>query len=398
MSAEQDDVARQYPLTGIRVLDLSRVFAGPVAGRTLADLGADVVKVEPPEGDVTRLWGRKRGGLSSYFTQQNAGKRNISVDLNHPDGPRIVTEMAAAADVLIENFRPGVMKRFGLDWASLSQRNPRLIMLSISGFGQEGPESQRAAYASIVHGEMGVVARQPALGTPVPNDLSFSAADVLSGLHGIIGVLAALRLRDATGHGQHIDLAMVDAMAFSDDCVVFDLDGIQAERINGEVWDAVGGPVIIAGGFKWLWHTLSKTHAFADPAPSDADLETKVALRREFVSSYFLGVPDRTALIAALDAANLAWGNIRGGRDVFASPTIRHRASVVELDDRSGGTRTVFNSPYRFSHAASGVHAPASHRGEHNRSALDDWLDAEVVTRLAQSAAFKRDAQTDALR
>ena len=172
------DARAAGPLAGLRVLDLSRVFAGPVAGRILSDLGADVVKVEPPDGDVSRNWGRKIAGLSTYFVQQNVGKRNICVDLNHPVGVAIVQELATKADIVIENFRPGVLASFGLDWAGLSVINPRLLMLSISGFGQEGPESRRAAYASIAHAEMGLIARGPELDGAGMHDVTFSAADV----------------------------------------------------------------------------------------------------------------------------------------------------------------------------------------------------------------------------
>ncbi len=362
------------PLAGIKVLDLSRVFAGPVAGRVLADLGADVVKVEPPDGDVSRNWGRKIAGLSTYFVQQNVGKRNISVDLNHPDGQAIIKDLAAQADIVIENFRPGVLAAFGLDWAGLSAINPRLLMLSISGFGQNGPESRRAAYASIAHAEMGLIARGPELGSQDLQDLTFSAADVLSGLHGVIGIMAALRSRDATGKGQHLDIAMVDAIGFSDDAIIFNLDGRRAQATNGEVWDAVGGPVVLAGGFQWVWSQLSRVVGVPDPAGPDADLPTKIELRREATRNFFMNQPDRAALIAALDKANLAWGDVKGGRDIFESPTIQSRGSVVKVDDRDGGERPVFRSPYRFSELESGVAGPPRHRGEDNVGVLMDWL------------------------
>src|SRR5205085_5578572 len=131
----------ERPLDGVRVLDLSRVLSGPFAGRLLSDLGADVVKVEPPEGDPTRWWGEVRHGLSGYYTQQNAGKRNVCIDLKAEGGPELARRLAAVADVVIENFRPGVLDRLGLGWAALSRDNPRLVMLSITGFGQAGPES-----------------------------------------------------------------------------------------------------------------------------------------------------------------------------------------------------------------------------------------------------------------
>ena len=362
------------PLAGLKVLDLSRVFAGPVAGRVLADLGADVVKVEPPDGDVSRNWGRKIAGLSTYFVQQNVGKRNICVDLNHPDGRAVITDLAAQADIVIENFRPGVLKAFGLDWAGLSAVNPRLLMLSISGFGQDGPESRRAAYASIAHAEMGLIARGPELGGQGLHDVTFSAADVTSGLHGVIGIMAALRSRDTTGRGQHLDIAMVDAIGFSDDAIIFNLDDRRAVATNGEVWDAVGGPVCLAGGFRWVWSQLSRVVGVADPASPDADLETKIELRREATRNFFLNQPDRPTLIAALDKANLAWGDVRNRSGIFASPTIQARGSVVKVDDRAGGERPVFQSPYRFSQLESGVAGPPRHRGEDNVGVLMDWL------------------------
>ena len=148
-----------YPLAGLKVLDFSRVLAGPFAGRMLSDLGADVVKVEPPDGDVTRQWGKVIAGLPGYYFQQNAGKRNISIDLRAPGARELVLGLVRHADVLIENYRPDVMPRLGLGWDALSAANPRLVMLSISGFGQGGPESHRAAYAPIVHAEMGLMER-----------------------------------------------------------------------------------------------------------------------------------------------------------------------------------------------------------------------------------------------
>ena len=381
------------PLAGIKVLDLSRVFAGPVAGRVLADLGADVVKVEPPDGDVSRNWGRKIAGLSTYFVQQNVGKRNICVDLNHEDGRAVILELAAQADIVIENFRPGVLAAFGLDWAGLSAVNPRLLMLSISGFGQNGPESRRAAYASIAHAEMGLIARGPELGGQGLHDLTFSAADVTSGLHGVIGILAALRSRDTTGVGQHLDIAMVDAIGFSDDAIIFNLDDRRAVATNGEVWHAVGGPVVLAGGFRWVWSRVNRILGLADPSPEDADLETKVKLRHDATTEFFLSFPDRAALVAAFDRANLAWGDVRNRSGIFDSPTIRARNSVVAVDDRAGATRPVFQSPYRFSELDSGVTGEPRHMGEDNVGVLMDWLslDEAQATARASSGALLTD-------
>ena len=364
------------PLAGIRVLDMARVFAGPVAGRVLSDLGADVVKVEPPEGDVTRLWGRKTAGLSTYFTQQNCGKQNISIDLRAPGGPELVRELAAAADIVIENFRPGIMARYGIDWEALSTIKPSLIMLSISGFGQDSPESQRAAYAAIVHGEVGLV---PVTGVDEPRDLSFSAGDVLSGMHGVVGLLAALRVRDQTGIGQHVDLAMMDAMAFSSDHIAASLDNRLPEPRGGEVYDAFGGPIMITGGLRWLWHTMSKTHGLIDPTPKDGPVEAKIESRHRVITGFLCGLPDRDSVYRALDDAGLAWGDIRELGEVLESPTIVHRNTVATIDDRDGGTRRIIRTPYRMSHSDTSDPGIAAFQGEHNHDVLATWLDKSLT-------------------
>ena len=382
------------PLEGVKVLDLSRVFAGPVAGRVLSDLGADVVKVEPPEGDITRLWGSKAAGLSTYFTQQNCGKRNISVDLRTPGGPELVADLAAEADVLIENFRPGVMKKYGLDWDAVSTRNPSLVMLSISGFGQDGPDAGRAAYAAVVHAETGLIEHEL---RDDPLDVSFSAADVLSGMHGVIGVMAALRVKDMTGVGQHVDVAMVDAMAFSSDKIVASLDGRLHEQQNGEVWETASGPVVIPGGLKWVWHQMSEVHGLTDPTPKDGELAVKLASRRRIVTDFLCSLPNRDAVVGALDAAGLAWGEIREMSSVLEAPTIEHRETVAHIDDRVGGTRPVVKTPYKMSVSNTRTVGPASYRGEHNTEVMADWLqvDRGTVKRLEEDSVLLQDEWAD---
>ena len=376
-TAENESGPGALPLAGVRVLDVSRVFAGPVAGRVLSDLGADVVKVEPPEGDITRLWGHKAAGLSTYFVQQNAGKRNISIDLRQPGGPELVADLAAEADILVENFRPGGMAKYGLDWETLKVRNPGLIMLSISGFGQDGPDAGRAAYAAVVHAETGLVEHSR---RDDPLDLTFSAADVLSGMHGVIGVMAALRVKDLTGVGQHIDVAMVDAMTFSSDRIVASLDGRMHDQQNGEVWETAAGPVVIPGGLKWVWHQMSEVHGLIDPTPKDAELAEKLASRRRIVTDYFRSLPDRDSVVAVLDEAGLAWGEVREMGAVIDAPTIKHRETVAQVDDRAGSTRPIIRSPYKMSVSDTREVGPPSFRGEHNHEVLADWLNADAAT------------------
>lgn len=356
----------------------------------MADLGAEVVKVEPPEGDVTRLWGRKIGGLSTYFTQQNLGKRGICIDLRAEGGPELVADLAEQADIVIENFRPGIMAKFGIDWAALSARKPDLIMLSISGFGQTGPESQRAAYASVVHAETGLIEH-----TNVENaiDVSFSAGDVVSGMHGVIGVLAALRVRDASGIGQHIDMAMMDAMAFSMDTIQNSLDDRFNEKRGGEVWETASGPISIAGGLRWVWRQLSTTHDLVDPTPKDGAVADKVASRYKIATEFLCGLPDRAAVLKALDDAGLAWGEVKELTEVLESPTFAHRGSILQVDDRNDGTRPIVRSPLHLSQSPIRTDGVAPHRGEENDAVLNEWLglDSAAIESLAAGGVLLAD-------
>lgn len=363
------------PLADLRVLDLSRVLAGPYAGRLLADLGAEVVKVEPPEGDVTRVWGKITAQLSGYFTQQNVGKRDVCIDLRQDGGPALVRQLAARADILIENFRPGVLAQYGLAYADLSADNPRLLMLSISGYGQRGPESARPAYASVVHAESGLVHRQAAIDNAPAVDPHISLADTNAGLHGLVGILAALHDRERSGRGQHLDVCMLDAMLSTDDQLHLALDGLpMRHNMVNEVWEVAFGQIVIAGDFRWVFRQLNERCDVRDPTPPGAVLEDKIRLRHEAVREFLLALPDRASLAAALDHAELAWGEVRSSQAALDSPTVHARASVVQVDDRAGGTRRVIQSPYRFSVSDSGVSGVAPHRGEHNHDVLTRWL------------------------
>ena len=364
-----------YPLEGIRVLDMSRVLAGPFAGRMLCDLGADVVKVEPPDGDVTRSWGADIGGSPGYYHQQNVGKRNICVNLAASDGPGLIKALAAHADVLIENFRPGIMARYGIGYPVLRALNPRLVMLSISGFGQGGPESERAAYAPIIHAESGLIARQTRWGKGIPSDIAVSMADTNAGLHGLVAVLSALLMRARTGTGQHIDMAMIDATLVTDDALHFGLeDSEHTKLLPSEVWETPAGSVLISADFRHLWKLLTGLFGLEDPSPASAPFEEKIGQRRAIAQAYFRELPDEPAFVAVMDRMNTAWGRVRESADIREQPTVKHRATIIDVDDRAGGLRPVVQSPYRFSDAESGVQGPAPWKGEHNVPVLRDWL------------------------
>ena len=389
------DAAKPSPLAGLKVLDFSRVLAGPFAGRMLCDLGADVVKIEPPEGDITRLWGRVVGGIPGYYHQQNAGKRNICLDLRADGARDLVLDLVPHADILIENFRPDVMPRLGLGYDVLKAVNPRLIMLSISGFGQGGPESRRPAYAPIIHAEAGLLrrgARRAQSGEV--QQLPLSLADTNAALHGLVATLAAVILRERTGQGQHIDIAMIDATLVTDDQVHYELeDSEDTMGLPNDVWDTGAGPILIAADFRHLWRRLAGDLGVQDPAGPDAVLDDKIRLRRSAVATFLATLGDWDAVEAAMARMNIAWGQVRAGADLADQPTIKARGAIAQIDDRAGGTRPIPQSPYRFSEAKSEVRGPAPHRGEHNAEVLGEWLGkgAAQVAALAAAGVLLRE-------
>ena len=375
----------QYPLEGVKVLDFSRVVAGPFAGRLLCDLGADVVKVEPPDGDGTRIHGKNVQGVSGMFNQQNAGKRNICLDLRTPNAVEIVKELVAVADIVLENYRPGVMARLGIDFATLSAVNPKLIMLSISGFGHDSPESHRPSYAPVVHAEVGLMHRMAQRNGTEPGDLPLSVADTNASLHGLIAVLAALNMRHHTGLGQHIDMSMMDATFATDDRSHFELENAPDTLPVCPIVDLPFGPVFIASDMKLLFIRLSRRCGLVDPTPDGADIETKIALREEAIEDRLKQCETLQQFADLMDTIDMPWGQVRDPHDLEIQATLKHRGMIVQVDDRAGGTRPVADSPYRFSQAKSGVRGPAAHRGEHNRLVLKDWLglaDAEIDARI----------------
>jgi CoA:oxalate CoA-transferase len=361
------------PLPAWRVLDLSQAISGPYAARILADLGADVVRIEGPRTDVTEYFGAVRDGRAGMYAQMNAGKRSVGVDLAVPGAVDLVTDLARRADVLIENFRPGVMDRLGLGYRQLSAGNPGLVMLSVSGFGPDGPDAGRRALAPVIHAESGLIARQAELDGRSPADLPLALADTLTALHAAVAILAALHQRAITGLGQHIDLSMLAAVATSDDHAHAVLDGTgEAYSSRGTIWQAPGGPLLIAAPPKHAWSMLSRRGLIADPAPPGSDLPAKAALRQQAIQDWMLAFADRDGLIAALESAGVAWAEVRGSDAVFADGA--HSVPVP------GSERRVAGLPYQFSAAAPAVRRPAPRRGEHNAEALADWLGLDGPT------------------
>lgn len=402
------------PLAGVRVVDFSRVLSGPIVGRMLADLGADVVKVEPPEGDLTRFADPKVNSISLYFTQQNVGKRNVSVDLAHPDGAAAARRLVASADVVLENFRPGVMARFGLDYATVATANPRVVYASITGYGQTGPWADRRAYAVVVHAEAGLIEggarwRSDAAGAPSPMvQDGMSHADVYAGLSCASGILAALFARERTGRGDHVEVAMADAMVFVNDFAHWDHAPPHA---TGASWPALapvyspivhtadGAAVVIAGDpaargvFERYCDAMERADLRDDPRFAAADARrSRRAELLAIVADWAATIPGVASLLARLDAAGLANGAVRSVADLLDTEWARDRGVLVAVPDRGDGTVPVVQSPLRFAGATTGATGHAAYRGEHNREVLREvgYSDDEVAHLEAVGALSSR--------
>jgi crotonobetainyl-CoA:carnitine CoA-transferase CaiB-like acyl-CoA transferase len=239
----------------------------------------------------------------------------------------------------------------------------------------------------VVHAEAGVVARQAERDATRPSDFAVSIADTNAGLHGLAGILSALLQRERTGLGQHVEIAMLDAMLATDDYAHFALDETPLVRGGGEVWDAPGGHIMITGDFRYVWRVLTTKLGVLDPTPPGATLSEKIRSRRRAAADFYRSFPDRAKLIEALDTGGLAWGDVRSTDAAFASPTARTRGTAAVVDDRGGGRRRVVQSPYRFSGAKSGVQGGAGYRGEHNREVLTQWLGVpfDEITKLEEA-------------
>jgi CoA:oxalate CoA-transferase len=388
------------PLAGVRVLDLSRVLSGPHCTRMLADMGAEVIKVEPPTGDLTRFATPRRHGLSSYFVQQNVGKRNLSIDLTVPDGAEILLALVEHADVLVENYRPGVMARLGLDADTAHVRNPRLIYASISGYGQTGPWVHRRAYAPVVEAEAGIIASQGnARGGELAKD-PHSHADVYTSLEAASAILAALYQREHTGEGQWIDVSMAETMLYVNEHLhdaLWDGDDdpqwIRSFRpgdylvltvANGESLVVSGHPAE-RGTFDFFIAAMGRPDLAGDPRFVDvaARLANFDALR-QIIIDFAATMPDAEAFEERFSQHQLAVGRVRQPGELTDTDWAQARGAVVGVDDRGGGTIRVPNSPWRFGASPDvGVSGVPRYRGEDNRALLaellgydDDHLDA----------------------
>ena len=384
-------------LAGIRVLDLSRILAGPTATQLLGDLGADVVKVENPltGGDDTRRWGPpfltdadgEDTDLSGYFVSTNRNKRSVAADFNDADDLALVKRLMAGADVVIENFMPGTLAKYGLDHGSVLAAHPSIVYCSITGFGQTGPNAPKPGYDLLAQGFGGIMS---VTGEPggVPMKVGLGIADVMCGMYATVGILAALRHRDATGVGQHIDLALVDTqIAWLINVGVNHLiSGRLPERWGNDhpnivpygVYEASDGHVIVAVGndsqFERLCEFLGIPHLSDDArySTNPARLANRRSLNEEL--SPRLRQMTRDQIVAGLEARSVSVGPVNDLAQVFSSDQVSARAMVQMMDTGDEGSPVpVIGNPLNLSATPVTYRRSPPGCGEHTDQLRNGW-------------------------
>jgi crotonobetainyl-CoA:carnitine CoA-transferase CaiB-like acyl-CoA transferase len=404
---------RAAPLAGVRVLDLSRILAGPWAGQLLADYGAEVIKVERPgAGDDTRGWGPPfvndaatgEPGDASYFLSCNRGKKSVTIDFTRPEGRDLVLALAAKADVLLENYKVGGLAKYGLDYASLSGLNPRLVYCSVTGFGQTGPYAKRPGYDFLIQamgGLMSITGERDDRPGGGPQKVGVALTDVMTGLYATTAVLAALHERDRSGQGQHIDLALLDVQiaALANQSANYLTTGKAPGRLGNDhpsivpyqAFKAKDGYLILAVGNDTQFRSFCEQAGLAG-VPDDARFANNAARvrNREALTGILAAVfPTRTVdeWIAMMETANVPCGPINTLDRVFADPQVIARGMRVDMPHERYGTVPVVRNPVQFSAT------PVEHRdappllGAHNGEILGDLLgtSAADLARLADA-------------
>lgn len=352
------------PLEGLKVIELARILAGPFAGQTLADLGADVVKIESPTGDDTRQWGppfidHDGERTAAYFHCCNRGKKSIVIDFRTPEGQAQVRQLVADADILIENFKVGGLAKYGLDYASLSALNPRLIYCSITGFGQDGPYATRAGYDYIIQGMSGLMS---VTGEPdgQPQKVGVAVTDIFTGIYACTGILAAVNQRHTTGRGQHIDMALLDvatAMMTNQAMNYLVTDKAPSRMGNAhpnivpyQVFDCADGHIIVASGNDGQFRNfcamlgVSELAEHPDYVTNAERLENRERLTELLIAQTRTWA--KADLLAACEAHGVPAGPINNMEETFADPQVVYRGLRVDLD----GVPSV-RLPIRFSDA-----------------------------------------------
>ena len=377
------------------MLDLSRVLAGPWASQLLGDMGAEVIKIEKPGiGDDTRAWGPpwledgegRSTGEAAYYLSTNRGKRSVTIDFTRPEGAELVRRLAAQSHILLENLKVGGLRKYGLDWSSLREINPRLVYCSITGFGQTGPYRERAGYDVLIQAMGGLMS---VTGPPEePIKAGVALCDLLTGMYATVGVLAALRHAEQTGQGQHIDLALLDVQVacLANQALNFLTTGVNPRRWGNahpnltpyQAFATADGFVIVAVGndaqFRRFCETAGRPEVASDPrfGSNAARVENRPALI-EIISGFMAERPSRFWL-QALEAVGVPCGPINQLDAVFADPQVQARGIRMELDHPTGGRVPQVASPLHLSATPVTYDRPPPLLGEHTAEVLGESL------------------------
>ncbi len=372
------------PLDGIKVLDLTRVLAGPYATMILGDLGADVIKIEQPEtGDESRNFGPFKNGFSLYFMSVNRGKRSVTLNLKTERGKTIFKQLVQQNDIIVENFRPGTMKKLGLDYDTLSVENPKLIYASCSGFGQTGPYAEKGAYDMIIQGMGGIIS---ITGEPdaSPVRVGTSISDITAALFTTIGILSALHHRNSTGKGQYIDVAMLDSLvAVLENAIVrYAATGDNPQPLGSrhpvitpfEAFKSADGHIIIAIGNDVLWSKfcefVERKDLITDPRFSTNNKRTDNHDELHPILSEIMCRRTTDVWIEALENIGVPCGPINTIDKVVNHPQVQAREMITEVVHQLTGSVEVPGVPIKLSDTPGNVDAPAPNLGEHTDEVL----------------------------
>ncbi|MGN6769667.1 MAG: CaiB/BaiF CoA transferase family protein [Rhizobiaceae bacterium] len=379
------------PLSGIRVIELARILAGPWAGQLLADLGADVIKIENPKGgDDTRSWGppfvkgKGEENLSAaYYHSANRGKRSVALDFSTPEDAETLKKLIATADVLIENFKVGGLKKYGLDYESMKALNPRLVYCSITGFGQTGPYSPRAGYDFIIQGIGGLMSITGEAGRE-PQKVGVAVSDIFTGLYSVIAIQAALRHAEKTGEGQYIDMALLDTQCsiLGNQNLNYLISGKAPIQMGNahmniapyEVLPVKDGHIILAvgtdGQFQRFCGALGIPELAEDPdfATNPARVANRARLRERLLAE--LAGREKAPLLAALEKATVPASPINNIAEMFEDPQIVARGMRMDLADADGNVLPSVRAPMLMSRTPLSYERPSPRLGEHTEEVL----------------------------
>jgi crotonobetainyl-CoA:carnitine CoA-transferase CaiB-like acyl-CoA transferase len=381
---------RAAPLADVKVLDIASFMAAPMASMWLADFGADVIKVEHPSGDMMRSWGSHKDDVPLFWKVVARNKRSVTLDLHAPEGQALLKRMVAKADVLVENFRPGTLKRWGLDFESLAPLNPRLIMLSVSAFGQTGPYSPRAGFGTLAEAMSGY-AHVTGQSDGPPTLPSFGLADAVTGLCGAYAVMVALHDRDnSSGVGQSIDLGIYEPMLtmLGHHFIDYDQLGIVAERLGSRLPFASPRNAFKTRDDEWIAMSCSSQSVFEracraidrpdlidDPRSVDNRARTLNSALLDKIFGDWIAEHSSTDVLSILNDAGAAVAPIYDVRGVFEDPHFRERENIVAVPDSDLGTVRMQNVVPKLSRTPGRIRHAGPRLGEHTREVYSDWLD-----------------------